>query len=254
MWCRRCQQEVPGIVCHDDSVAHEAASSHDPGRYCCPRCGEPLGDRRRHEPQQTSVAEFAEQRAAQPTAATVGWVVESSSPPTVIQLPQMAVRPALDNWETDEQLRHIGRILAVEELEVARPEVLRIDAAHSHGVAGKHPRDAAAADETPAREGQGPADGAEPRAAPLLDLVLDALGDDGYHVRRRAVGLVVVERSGRTWADRRADRVGRPGRPGGRPAPATGPILAGSPASRPTVPADGRSDLSVRRTDVLVRR
>jgi hypothetical protein len=56
----------------------------------------------------------------------------------VIPLPQIAFRPTLDNWEADEQLRHFGRVLAVEELDVARPEILRIDAAHPRGMAGKH--------------------------------------------------------------------------------------------------------------------
>jgi hypothetical protein len=74
--------------------------------------------------------------------ATTERVMEFASRPAVIPLPQMAVRPALDNWEADEQLRHIGRVLAVEELEVARPEILRIDGAHSHGMTGIHRPDA----------------------------------------------------------------------------------------------------------------
>ena len=56
----------------------------------------------------------------------------------MIPLPQIGYRPTLDNWEAEEQLRHIGRVLAVEELEVARPEILRIDAGHPRGTAGKH--------------------------------------------------------------------------------------------------------------------
>jgi hypothetical protein len=63
---------------------------------------------------------------------------EPSPQRAVIPLPQIVFRPTLDNWDADEQLRHLGRVLAVEELEVARPEILRIDGAHPRGMAGKH--------------------------------------------------------------------------------------------------------------------
>jgi hypothetical protein len=138
MWCRRCQQEVPGIVCHDDAVGHDSGQSHETGRYRCPRCGEPLGDRTRHGRQQTPAVDHVAQRAGDAVMAAMEPAADPSSRPAVIPLPQMASRPMLDHWEADEQLRHIGRVLAVEELAVARPEILRIDGAHLHGPAGQH--------------------------------------------------------------------------------------------------------------------
>ena len=120
MWCRHCQQEVPGIV------------SDQSGEYCCPRCGGALGERMRHwRPKASALA---------PQAASLAVVQpgESSCHPSVIPLPQVGFPPVLDDWEADEQLRHIGRALAAEELEAARPEILRIDAAHSGGIARAH--------------------------------------------------------------------------------------------------------------------
>jgi hypothetical protein len=38
----------------------------------------------------------------------------------------------------DEQLQHIGRVLAVEELGATRPDILRIDAAHPGGPGRRH--------------------------------------------------------------------------------------------------------------------
>ena len=63
---------------------------------------------------------------------------ESASQPEVIPLPQVCFPPSLDDWEADEQLRHIGRALAVEELGSARPDILRIDAAHPGGTGRRH--------------------------------------------------------------------------------------------------------------------
>lgn len=63
---------------------------------------------------------------------------ESTSQPEVIPLPQVCLPPSLENWEVDEQLQHIGRVLAVEELGSARPDILRIDAAHPGGPGRRH--------------------------------------------------------------------------------------------------------------------
>jgi hypothetical protein len=78
--------------------------------------------------------------ALAPQAASLAVVQpgESSCHPSVIPLPQVGFPPVLDDWEADEQLRHIGRALAAEELEAARPEILRIDAAHPGGIARAH--------------------------------------------------------------------------------------------------------------------
>jgi hypothetical protein len=64
----------------------------------------------------------------------------STSQPEVIPLPQVCLPPSLDDWEVDEQLRHIGRVLAVDELEAPRPDILRIDAAHPRPPAKRHRR------------------------------------------------------------------------------------------------------------------
>ena len=120
MWCRHCQQEVPGVV------------SPESGSYCCPRCREVLGERTRHARRKTPAL------APRPGVAPAIESSESPARPSVIPMPQIALAPRLDDWEVEEQLRHIGRVLAVEDLESARPDVLRIDAAHPEGIARKH--------------------------------------------------------------------------------------------------------------------
>jgi len=94
-------------------------SDDDQGRPSCPRCGE-----------------------------TLEMVVS-----------QQEALPAYDSWELDEQLRHIGRELQVDELNAAQKEAvyqreaLRYDLAHA-GLSSWHALPAAAASEPPRDAGQ----------------------------------------------------------------------------------------------------
>ncbi|MGQ9575670.1 MAG: hypothetical protein ACUVUC_10155 [Thermoguttaceae bacterium] len=44
--------------------------------------------------------------------------------------------PIVDTWEQDEQLRHIGRLLSLDDLDTLRPDALRLHAAHRKASAG----------------------------------------------------------------------------------------------------------------------
>jgi len=87
MWCRQCQQDVPGI------------GSTDVGDYACPRCGtvllNTLGRKRTDTP-----SDRADSEAGRRSVGT-GAPLHGPEPP-----------PCYDGWELKEQLRHIERILA----------------------------------------------------------------------------------------------------------------------------------------------
>lgn len=76
MWCKHCRQDVPALPSADQQTR------------CCPRCGETI--------------------CAQPACA-----IRKDDPEAVV--PGTRARAgepfAYDNWETDEQLRHIERVL-----------------------------------------------------------------------------------------------------------------------------------------------
>ena len=78
MWCRRCGQDVPGVV------------SLDRGQYRCPRCATSL----------RAIADSAVGNGG--TEATEDGFIEEVSKVTV---------PLFDSWEMDERLRHIERVL-----------------------------------------------------------------------------------------------------------------------------------------------
>jgi phage FluMu protein Com len=101
MWCRHCQQDVPAIA-----VSGER-------KLCCPRCGEVFeAERPAQKGEETSAADS-------PSASALGVEV-----------------PLFDNWELDEQLRHISRVLHIDEAwnkrreKAYRREVARIDLPH----------------------------------------------------------------------------------------------------------------------------
>lgn len=87
MWCTHCQQDVRGLP----SAA---------GRYCCPRCSEPFGEKSIEPP--SVVAE-------EPLAARDFSLAVAPLPP-LSPLPPL-LPPMLDDWEADEQLLHVERIL-----------------------------------------------------------------------------------------------------------------------------------------------
>ena len=76
MWCRKCQQDVPG------------SATESGGRFGCPRCGEQFV---------STDGTQAASPAGNSSAAASG--------------PSAGAPPAYDGWELDEQLRHIQRIL-----------------------------------------------------------------------------------------------------------------------------------------------
>lgn len=100
MWCRHCQQDVPAIA-----VSGER-------KYCCPRCGEGI-----------AVEGPGESAAAKST----------SKPSESVHVEES---PFSDDWELDEQLRHIGRVLRIDKTQYKREqsgsqrEVARLDRAH----------------------------------------------------------------------------------------------------------------------------
>ena len=112
MWCRQCQQDVPGIGCANT------------GDYSCPRCGVIIST-----PADPPLAEPSSDRAdSEARSPSAG----KTAPPLGPEPP-----PCYDGWELEEQLRHIERILAVRKpadkparaAERSRP--VRLDAAHA---------------------------------------------------------------------------------------------------------------------------
>jgi len=85
MWCRRCGQDVPGVPALDE------------GEFSCPRCGEIL----------KRLAAF---NSAEPSEIPLP---EEAAPPDAVApaTPALLDSPAYDQWELEEQLRHIGRVL-----------------------------------------------------------------------------------------------------------------------------------------------
>ncbi|MBN2475761.1 MAG: hypothetical protein JXB62_14210 [Pirellulales bacterium] len=101
MWCKQCQQDVPGIA------------SADKGEYCCPRCAGRL-----RKPTGIPLVDG-------PLASDAATDVESGSSPTTY-----------DRWELDQQLQHIERVLDVGKGHRQRAEAVceeekaRLDSAH----------------------------------------------------------------------------------------------------------------------------
>lgn len=118
MWCKECQQDVPGVAAAEE------------GKYACPRCGLELNV----SACRASHSGPAKQACAGPA--------ESSAPadePIVTITPEPP--PISDTWELEEQLRHIERVLAVNKLDGKRTAAkgaakgtsrrIRVDAAHA---------------------------------------------------------------------------------------------------------------------------
>src|SRR3990172_9278511 len=116
MWCKTCQQDVPGLI-----------SSHA-GNYRCSRCGAEFCDRQAGASAPTQTVHDPAQAATwprEPVSAGIG-----PGPP-----------PTYDGWELDEQLRHIERLLDTGKPddgdEAPSRRYARLDAAHA-GTPGWH--------------------------------------------------------------------------------------------------------------------
>lgn len=111
MWCKHCQQDVPGLAAPEDKA------------HCCARCGTVLDA----DP------------AARPDS-----VPTDSCQPQADASQRDSELPPYDGWELDEQLQHIERVLAIDEppggpMQAAyRREITRLDPPHS-GPAEWHP-------------------------------------------------------------------------------------------------------------------
>ncbi len=97
MWCKACQQDVPGIL------------SDETGKYGCPRCTQVFSD-------------------DLPDVRTVLPDLNRTAEPVRVLVP-----PVLDDWELEDQLRQIGRVLLVETPETPIRESSRFDWAQPLG-------------------------------------------------------------------------------------------------------------------------
>lgn len=109
MWCKHCRQDVPGIICAES------------GEYRCPRCAEgiysPLSD---------------------PLIGIEGFFPVDGN--GVEEEPGARPPRLYDDWELDDELEHVGRILSREKPKAGlgvKSAGARVDAAHA-GVAGTH--------------------------------------------------------------------------------------------------------------------
>jgi len=112
MWCKQCRQDVPALA------------SPNKGRFCCPRCGERL---------------CADPAAAapQPKAADAESDPSAKHAPAATSHPPAYDLPDYDDWELDDQLRHIERVLGTAKdrgrrgQRVLRRERSRLDPPHA---------------------------------------------------------------------------------------------------------------------------
>lgn len=108
MWCFHCRQDVPALASAEGQFLR------------CPRCGRSLDTEPAHDARAAPAAGFAEPREGQaPTSAACE-----------LPLP-------FDDWELDEQLRHIERVLQaaktqVQPIDMGRQrQTMHCDAAHT---------------------------------------------------------------------------------------------------------------------------
>ena len=118
MWCKHCQQDVPGLF------------SADAAGYRCPRCAAELSDAATEPgcemPTEQTASEFSTDRT------------EGGAEATASEAP-----PPYDGWELEQRLRHIERVLRIDQGVPtqcgggSQHHRIRLDAAHAE-TAGWH--------------------------------------------------------------------------------------------------------------------
>jgi hypothetical protein len=113
MWCKQCQQDVPGIVCAEG------------GQYRCPRCAEGI-----YSPLNVTWVDQAGTEVA-------------GGQPGVPDGPGEEPPRLYDDWDFEDRLGHIGRVLAIDRseanasLRAGSSQTVRTDGSHQ-GTAGPH--------------------------------------------------------------------------------------------------------------------
>lgn len=103
MWCTHCRQDVPGIF------------SVETGRYRCPRCAESFAP---------AAPPSSPATAPSPVRCDGGEAAELHGPHV----------PSFDDWECDEQLRHVERLLTSRS-KAGYERHLRVDGSHASSAA-----------------------------------------------------------------------------------------------------------------------
>lgn len=124
MWCSSCQQDVPGLA------------SAEMGKYSCPRCGTFLWRTGPH-----AMPEAASGETPAPT------VDAPTDPDPVVFIPDPP--PAYDEWELEQKLRHIERLLRIDkpghsQQRASRERIAQVDASHAGPPGWHHPQAARA--------------------------------------------------------------------------------------------------------------
>jgi len=121
MWCKACNQDVPGVY------------SANAAGYCCPRCGDALAAA-------APKGEFVHTKDKKTTgtnAENASSVSQGASGAGGSDRTETKSQPAYDSWEMDERLRHVERVLGKEKRDknqrhsVYQQEVARLDGPHA---------------------------------------------------------------------------------------------------------------------------
>ncbi len=107
MWCKQCRQDVPAIVCGES------------GEYRCPRCAEGV-----YSPLNDTLVDLT---GLSPSDVSGAEEQPGRHPPRLY-----------DDWEVDDHLDHLGRVLHREKPQPAKSVTRRVDAAHQN-VPPPHP-------------------------------------------------------------------------------------------------------------------
>jgi len=121
MWCTSCQQDVPGLA------------SRETGDYSCPRCGTILWPAGTHATPEAASDNLASDGAANDDAARPTADAPHEAEPVVF-FPDPP--PTYDEWELEEKLRHIERLLRIDKPApsrqgASRQRIARVDTPHA---------------------------------------------------------------------------------------------------------------------------